>query len=97
MHKNHKYRRMVDRLPKEMKELMKYLDHECIVIRHHAGSMGWAVHFEIKKEEFSLVYDRGSLVVIRDPSGEERCLSPNRNGFNSTISDIAAKINNELA
>jgi len=88
---------MVDRLPKEMKELIEYLNHECIIIKHYAGSMGWAVDFQIRKDNFSLVYDRGSLVVIRDPNGEEKCLSPSKDGFDNTIRDLANEINNEFA
>ena len=88
---------MVDRLPKEMKELMEYINHECIIIKHYAGSMGWAVHFQIKKESLSLVYDRGSLVVVKDPNGEEKCLSPNKGMLNVTMKDLANEINKEFA
>ncbi len=42
---NSKYRRMVERLPEEMKALMRHVDHECVILAHHAGSMGWHVDF----------------------------------------------------
>ena len=57
---NHRYRRMLNRLPNEMKELMKYVNHECLVLTHNAGSMGWSVDFHLlpkNKDMFSITIE----------------------------------------
>jgi len=99
MHKdNHKYRRLVDRLPEEMKTLMKHVNHECIVLAHHAGSMGWSVDFQIKNTNLSLIYDRGSLVVIKEPGRNEKSLFPkDKDMLSVTVEDLANEVNKELA
>ena len=95
---NHRYRRMLNRLPNEMKELMKYVNHECLVLTHNAGSMGWSVDFQINKTNFSLIYDRGLLAVKKEPGEAEKNLLPkNKDMFSITIEDLAKEINNEFA
>jgi hypothetical protein len=89
---------MVDRLPVEMKKLMKHVNHECIILTHHAGSMGWSVDFQIKKTKLSLIYDRGSLIVVKEPDGEEKNLFPdNKEICSVTIKDLANEVNKEFA
>ncbi len=89
---------MVDRLPEEMKDLVKHVNHECIILAHHAGSMGWSVDFRIKNTNLSLIYDRGSLVVIKEPDGEEKNLFPeDKDMFSVTMKDLAAEVNKEFA
>ncbi len=99
MHKdNHQYRRMVERLPEEMKILMKHLNHECVVLAHRAGSMGWSVDFQIKSTCLSLIYDRGSLVVVKEPGKAEKSLFPKcKDIFSVTIEDLANEVNKEFA
>ena len=53
---------------------MKRVDHECIVLAHHGGTMGWSVEFRIKMTTLILEYDRGSMVVIKDPRWQGRSL-----------------------
>ena len=98
MHKNnHKYRRMVDRLPDEMKQLMQHLDHECVVLAHHAGGAAWKVDFQIKKNNLYLAYDRGYLEVMLETETELRSLSPkNIDEFKVTIEDLANEVNQEF-
>jgi hypothetical protein len=89
---------MLDRLPDEMKVLMQHVNHECNVLAHHAGSMGWSVDFQIKNTNLSLIYDRGLLVVKKDPGGSEKNLIPkNKDMFSVTMEDLANEVNNEFA
>jgi len=89
---------MLDRLPNEMKELMKHVNHECLVLTHNAGSMGWSVDFQIKKTNLSLIYDRGLLAVKKEPGKAEKNLLPkNKDMFSITIEDLAKEVNNEFA
>jgi len=98
MHKNYKYRRLVERLPEQMKELMRYIEHECTILAHHSGSMGWNVDFRIHNIELSLVYDRGSLIVVKDPHGEDKSLFPEgKNWSDVTLKDLGDEINKEFA
>lgn len=95
---NHKYRRMLDRLPVEMKGLMKHVNHECIVIEHHAGSMAWSVDFQIDNKNLSLIYDRGSLDVTKESDKDNKNLFPrDKDMFNVTVKDLANEINKEFA
>ena len=95
---NSKYKRMVERLPDQMKELMANLNHECTILAHHAGSMGWSVEFQIEKTSLALIYDRGSLVVIKEPNGEEKNLFPrDKDMFSITVNDLADEIDKEFA
>ena len=87
--RNHKYRRMVTRLPDEMKELLDCLDHEYFVVAHSKVSPGvfgdgMAVdEFELRwvrsdEEQFALLIERKDLVARRDhaPVFAERCGDP---------------------
>ena len=81
-----------------MKELMTYLDHECVILRHHAGSMGWSIDFQIKETDLSLIYDRGSLVLVKDPKGKGEHLSPEGMDWTEvSMRDLANEVNNEFA
>lgn len=95
---NHKYRRMLSRLPEEMKTLMSLCDREVVIRAHHAGSMGWSVDFQIDKTEFRLEYDRGFLVVVKDPAGEARALAPEKGTwFSDSLRGLAEQIARESA
>ena len=95
---SHKQRRMVERLPTEMKELMKHIDHECIVLAHHAGSMAWSVDFKIKGTNLSLIYERGSLTISKGLGSEQEHLFPkDKDMFSITSRDLANEVNNEFA
>jgi hypothetical protein len=89
---------MLDRLPDEMKVLMKHVNHECTVLAHHAGSMGWSVDFQIKNTNLSLIYERGSLVVTKEPGGAEKSLFPkDKDMFSVTMEDLSNEVNKEFA
>ena len=95
---NHKQRRMIDRLPVEMKELMNHINHECIVLAHNAGSMAWSVDFKIKDTNLSLIYDRGSLTVTKESGPSQEHLFPkDKDMFSITLEDLANEVNNEFA
>jgi len=88
---------MLDRLPVEMKVLMKQVNHECIVLAHHAGSMAWSVDFQIKNTNLSLIYDRGLLAVTKETGEAVKNLFPkDKDIFNVTMEDLANEVNNEL-
>jgi hypothetical protein len=60
--------------------------------------MGWSVDFEIKKMTLFLVYDRGSLTVVKDPNGEEKTLCPQEKPWTVvSMEDLANEINKEFA
>ena len=89
---------MIDRLPPEMKELMKHINHECVVLRHHAGSMAWSVDFRIKGTNLSLIYERGSLNISKELGSKQEHLFPkDKDMFSVTLKDLANEINNEFA
>ena len=93
-----KYRRMLERLPEQMKELMRHVHHECVILEHHAGSMGWHVDFQIGNTDLSLIYDRGSLVVIKDPTGEEKNLFPEGKDWTEvSMQDLVDEVKKEFA
>ena len=95
---NHRYRRLLDRLPLEMKVLMRYINQECIVLAHHAGSMAWSVDFQIKSTNLSLVYDRGSLAITKETGETQKHLFPKEKDMLSvTMEDLAIEVNNEFA
>jgi hypothetical protein len=82
---NHRYRRMLSRLPEEMKSLMSLCDREVVILAHNAGSMAWHVDFQIDRTEFRLEYDRGFLMVVKDPAGEARALAPEKGTWFSEV------------
>ena len=95
---NHRQRRMIDRLPSEMKDLMKHINHECIILAHHAGSMAWSVDFKIKDTHLSLVYDRGSLTITKGTGSAQKNLFPTDGDMiSATLEDLANEVNNEFA
>jgi len=98
MEKNSKYRRMVNRLPEQMQEFIRHVNHECVILEHHAGSMGWSVDFQINDVPLVMIYDRGSIIVVKDPQGEDKNLFPEgKHWTNVTMQDLAAKVNEEFA
>ena len=89
---------MVERLPEEMKDLMRFVHHDCVILKHHAGSMGWSVDFQIGNTDLSLIYDRGSLVVIKDPTGEDKNLFPEGKDWTEvSLQDLADEMNKGFA
>ncbi len=98
MHKeNKKYRRMVERLPSEMKDLMSHLNHKCIVLEHHSGSTGWHVDFKIRKSKYRLIYDRGYLEVIHLNNQDNESISPvGKTTLNVKAKDCAIELNNYI-
>ena len=95
---NHKQRRVVNRLPVEMKELMKHINHECFVLAHHTGSMAWSVDFKINDTNLSLIYDRGSLTITKETGSTQKHLFPrDKEMFSTTMEDLANEVNNEFA
>lgn len=87
---------MLSRLPEEMKSLMSLCDREVVILAHHAGSMGWCVDFQIDRTEFRLEYDRGYLVVVKDPAGEARTLAPEKGTWCSdSLRGVAEQIARE--
>lgn len=94
---NHKYRRLVDRLPEEMKTLMKHINHECTILAYHAGSMHWSVDFEVKGTRMSLVYERGAMVVLTGTGKMQRSLiPPGKDVLSVSVKDLAREINREF-
>ena len=95
---NHKYRRLVSRLPDQMKMLMELCGQDVVVVAHQAGSMAWNVDFQINATDFQLQYDRGVLVVIKDPAGEAKVLGPKEGtSAGDSMSELAAAIVKEQA
>lgn len=96
--KNYKYRRMVERLPEQMQDLMANLDHECFIQKHHAGTWGWSVAFLIESTEMMMRYDRGAIWIEKDPKGENTSFAPlKKRWWNSPIRDLAKQLNQEFA
>lgn len=95
---SHNYRRMVSRLPDQMKTLMGFCGQGVVIVAYHAGSMGWSVDFQIKGTDFRLEYDRGFLVVVKDPNGESKVVGP-KNGIwsSDSLSALADAIMNDSA
>ena len=95
---NSKYRRKVDRLPEEMKMLMELINNECFVDEYHSGSVGWHVKFQIEKTNFTLIYDRGCLEIVKDNNGGTHSIfSGNASLQKHTITNIANEINKIFA
>ncbi|MBA4031788.1 MAG: hypothetical protein C0478_12985 [Planctomyces sp.] len=95
---NHKYRRLVSRLPDQMKMLMELCGQDVVVVAHHAGSVGWSVDFQINTTDYQLQHDRGFLVVIKDPAGEAKVIGPMEGTWaGNSISGLAAAIAKDLA
>ena len=89
---------MVGRLPEEMKTLMSLCAREVVILAHHAGSTGWSVDFQIDESSFRLEYDRGFLVVVKDPAGEARTLAPEKGTwFSDSLQGLAEQIDRESA
>jgi len=89
---------MVERLPEQMQDLMVYLDRECVILKHHAGTWGWSVDFQIEETELIMRYERGALWVEKNPEGEgESFALPKKRLFNSPIKDLARQLNREFA
>jgi hypothetical protein len=60
--------------------------------------MGWSVDFQIDKTEFRLEYDRGYLVVVKDPGGEAKALAPEKGTwFSDSLRGLAEQITRESA
>jgi hypothetical protein len=92
-HNNHKYRRMLRRLPDQMTTLIGLCNRDVVVMSHHAGSMGWRVDFRIEETDFRLEYDRGFLVVVKDPEGEAKVIGPDKGTWSSeSLAGLAAAI-----
>ena len=73
------------------------MNHDCIILEHHAGSMGWSVDFKIDETKLKLEYDRGSLIVIKDPSGENKTLAPTGKEWTKiTMKDLAKEVDEEF-
>lgn len=71
---------------------------EVVILAHHAGSTGWSVDFQIDKSTFRLEYDRGLLVVVKDPAGEARPLAPEKGTwYSDSLQGLAEQIAREAA
>ncbi|MFM8496538.1 MAG: hypothetical protein ACKOEM_13590 [Planctomycetia bacterium] len=80
-----------------MKTLMELCGQDVVVVAHHAGSVGWNVDFRINATDYQLTYDRGLLVVIKDPAGEAKVLGPKEGTSpEDSMSELAAAISKDL-
>ncbi len=71
---------------------------EVVILAHHVGTTGWSVDFQIDESSFRLEYDRGFLVVVKDPAGEARTLAPEKGTwFSDSLQRLAEQIAREAA
>jgi hypothetical protein len=97
MSKNSKYRKLLSRLPEEMKELMASLKEDCYILDYLSGSMGWKVDFSVQEKKFSLVYDRGYFSIYLNeenfyPKPDESLYSYSPRSYAKAINQFLTKL-----
>ncbi len=73
---NSKERRILDRAPEKVQEIMRILPQGWAIIGHGPSSMGWQADLSFGKKEFRLVEDRFYIGVSSMKDGKMKTIVP---------------------
>lgn len=98
MHSNNsKYRRALERLPTEMKEILSSLTKAFVLLSYRPGGPGWVTELEVAGRKFLVTCEYHGLLLGIEENGVYESVNIGAPGLSSDPRAIAAAIQNLVA